>query len=352
MGFDREGVLRLFGTPVPSSGLFPYLLLLLALLFLTLFAASALGRLWCGWLCPQSVFADLSARIGSGWGLALVSLFLAVSSAIYYMPVGDFFSDLASFNFGYPHYYALAVWILLYLDMAYVGRRFCRSICPYGKVLGLLADRDVVGVRFDLAREGLCKGCDRCVRVCPMGLDVRAEASPECIACGRCVDACAGVFEKSHGRPLIGFMLPEGGWLRGVAGRPRNFALLAATLLALGLFAATLGSRSGVNFAVRINSETPPRTLVDGRLAVFVTAHLSGKAGVYSIAARYWSGEAGDLRGEATGLALKGGDSREARFALVLGSGEGGRVDFILLDGSGGEVARATLDTARLEGAR
>ncbi len=192
------------------------------------------GRLWCGWVCPQTLasdFADslrqrldkvarrlLSRRIGSrGAVLAAQSVWVGVLLAV---SLGTGFI-LACYYLA-PHTVALATvhpfadWpagltvyglaAVVAANMLWVRRKFCANACPYGALMSLLADRNTLAVRYLDERTDDCIRCGKCETVCPMGIDIKQGVGQlACIGCGECVDACSDVLGK-RGKPgLIEF---------------------------------------------------------------------------------------------------------------------------------------------------
>jgi cytochrome c oxidase accessory protein FixG len=91
-----------------------------------------------------------------------------------------------------------------FLDFAWFREQFCNFLCPYARFQSALTDEDTLQISYDARRgeprgdamarvEGRCTACNRCVAVCPAGIDIRDGFQLECIACARCVDACEDV---------------------------------------------------------------------------------------------------------------------------------------------------------------
>lgn len=192
------------------------------------------GRLWCGWVCPQTLasdFADslrgrldkaarrlLSRRIGSQWAVRVarsvwVAALVAASLGTGYILACYWLAPhtvakatlhpLVDWPAGLTVYGVAAV---LAADMLWVRRRFCAGACPYGPLMSLLADRNTLAVRYLDERTDDCIRCGRCETVCPMGIDIKQGVGQlACIGCGECVDACSDVLSK-RGKPgLIEF---------------------------------------------------------------------------------------------------------------------------------------------------
>ena len=239
-----------------------------------------LGRVWCGWACPQTVFLEsvfrpLQRLIEGGrdarmrreakdwdldrtWRRALLwTLYAAISSVLAHAFLGYFFPvrTLVGLILGGPGAHPeafLAVSIataLIFFDVAWFREQLCLAICPYGRLQSAMTDPDTLVVGYDVKRgeprgkakhEGVgdCVDCNRCVVVCPTGIDIRNGLQLDCIACTQCIDACDEVMDKLH-RPR-GLVRYDS--LRGLAGdarrilRPRLVIYAAAIALwVLGL---------------------------------------------------------------------------------------------------------------------
>jgi len=260
--------------------------------FALIVLTSLLGRVWCGFACPQTVFlegvfrrierwlegpreerirrnrAPLDAR---GFAIkatkhllyAMLCLLLAHLFLAYFVPV----EELSAWVAGSPGAHATAfTWAvvmasLLYFDFAWFREQTCLVVCPYGRFQSALIDDDTVVIGYDARRGeprskvneegGDCVDCRRCVAVCPTGIDIRNGLQMECVGCSNCVDACDEVMAR------LGW---EAGLIRydsrnGFAGarrrvlRPR--VALYAVLGAIGLAVATYSVASRASFEVR-----------------------------------------------------------------------------------------------------
>ena len=210
-------------------------LLIMAGLGLFLFT-SALGRVWCGYACPQTVWTDLfilverwvegdrNARIRlyqkkwnySKWRLRILkwSIWLLISVAtggvwvFYFTDAQNLFHDLYNFN-AHPILY-LTIAILTATTFIFGGfmrEQVCIYMCPWPRIQAAMMDEDTLTVayrnwrgeprgkkRFD--STGDCIDCMACVNVCPMGIDIRDGQQLECITCALCIDACDDVMKK------------------------------------------------------------------------------------------------------------------------------------------------------------
>jgi len=221
-----------------------YILVLAALaliVFILLFTA-VLGRLFCGWICPQTIFMEMLFRKieyfieGNAWkqrkldksawtfektvkkGLKHL-LFFGISFVI-----GNTFlvyiigvDRLVTIVTDPPseHLAGLAIMILFSLVFYGVFSRFreqvCTLVCPYGRLQSVLIDSNSVIVGYDYnrgeprsrlsadkkrERSGHCIDCFYCVRVCPTGIDIRNGLQLECVHCTACMDACDTVMRS------------------------------------------------------------------------------------------------------------------------------------------------------------
>ena len=223
LGFDRH-TLRLYvgGVGLWLDDLFIVLLATLLAVALILLVTVWLGRIWCGWACPQTVILDIRGqlrtllKIRSRDGKALrwakqvvletafllLNLAVATTFIFYLVPPKETVHLLAT---GTLPFWVWATWgalfTLLYGELLALGRRFCTHVCPYAKLQGVLFDRATLVVEYDRTREQDCIDCKRCVKVCPTEIDIRDGLQVECIACGECIDACDEIMRKV-GTPL------------------------------------------------------------------------------------------------------------------------------------------------------
>jgi cytochrome c oxidase accessory protein FixG len=294
---------HVFGQVIFPQELF--LLWLIAIgLALTLFLVTALlGRVWCGWACPQTVLSDLFAGVArriQGWkgthpparvtrarvvsthvawlGLALVLGFHLVA---YFTAPLELLRDLVHADVSRTQLgFLLAATALAYADFGLVRQTFCKYLCPYARFQGVLFDSDTLVVAYDARRgeprgkrgraRGDCVDCGLCVSACPTGIDIRDGLQLECIACTQCIDACNGVMAKVGRAPnLIGMSSQVA--LEGVrrARRARPRVLIYAALLAAVAagFGAALGTRRGFELTVAHQGAQLAERLADGRTA-------------------------------------------------------------------------------------
>jgi len=243
--------LHLFGAVVPIDEFYLVLLGALFLVALTLWVTVVFGRLWCGWLCPQTVIGEIGEWIAS----ALPRRFRAVGKTAVLLPFSAVVSLSLLWYFVPPAGatrglvrspvllgFFLAQWGVIFITVAVVGTRFCRTVCPYAMLQNVLADRETLAVAYDPARAE-CLRCERCARVCPVGIDIRAGGQRECIACAACIDACREVTSRRDVAPFIAY--------RGTVRRGKTYLFAGGCLATALVLLAAIWSRPDVRFAVQ-----------------------------------------------------------------------------------------------------
>lgn len=204
------------------------------------FVTSLLGRVWCGYACPQTVWTDLFIlveRLVQGdrnarkkldeSPLTFTKLFKKLTTHFIWLLIAlvtggawvFYFNDAYTLieqirYFEVPS--SVYVWILgltfsTYLMAGYAREQVCTYMCPYSRFQSAMFDDDTLIITYDEKRgeprahhkqgtswdnKGHCIDCNSCVVVCPMGIDIREGLQMECIACGLCVDACNDVMDK------------------------------------------------------------------------------------------------------------------------------------------------------------
>ena len=221
-------------------------LLIMAGLGLFLFT-SALGRVWCGYTCPQTVWTDLfilverwiegdrNARVRlwnakwdvAKWRLRLtkwtVWLLIAVATGgawvFYFTDAPQLAIDLVTFSAHPVAYGTIAVLTATtFIFGGFMREQVCIYMCPWPRIQGAMMDEDSLTVAYRDWRgeprgkkhedtKGDCIDCMACVNVCPMGIDIRDGQQMECITCALCIDACDDVMDKiGKPRGLIDYL--------------------------------------------------------------------------------------------------------------------------------------------------
>ena len=290
----------LFGGTYNAQDFWRVLFLVTSVGFSLLFFTAWLGRVWCGWACPQTVFlegvyrpierffdgprerrlkqgsapwtvARMARAVGKHGAYAGVSLLISHAALSLFVSAGGLVSMVSAGPAASPVAFgwAMAVTGALYFNFAWFREQLCVVVCPYGRLQSAMHDRDSIIVGYDAKRgdprgrlfkkagveappRGDCVDCRKCVAVCPTGIDIRNGLQMECLSCAQCVDACDEVMDKL-GRPR-GLIRYDS--LNGLAGEPRRIQrprlLLYGTLMVAAIAGLTLSLVRRVPFEANL----------------------------------------------------------------------------------------------------
>ncbi len=218
--------LLFFGTAIWMQDFFIVLIAVIFFTFFVLFTTNVFGRIWCGWLCPQTVLVDTTsfmdtsrnrgyaARVAAFVAVGAISAIIAASLIGYFVSPYDL---LTLFNAGgSPWTIVFGSWvaltIILFLDLVALRRGFCATVCPYAKMQNVLFDDRTLVVAFDHQRAQECQECLACVKACPVGVDIRKGPHMACIHCAECVDACTEQMARRDRQSLVRYFfgIPSG----------------------------------------------------------------------------------------------------------------------------------------------
>lgn len=240
---DRE--FYIFGQPFYPQDFFILALgAITSIVFVILFTV-VFGRIFCGWICPQTIFmegvfrkieyaiegdrnkqikldnqpwnAEKIRKRGIKWFIfALISLISTHFMFMYIVGYEEVLSIMKQGPFANPSNFLVMVIFtaMFYFVFAWFREQVCTLVCPYGRLQGVLIDKQTVNVYYDWKRgenrskfrkgedraavgKGDCIDCNQCVVVCPTGIDIRNGQQLECINCTVCIDACDDVMVKT-----------------------------------------------------------------------------------------------------------------------------------------------------------
>ena len=238
---------NIFGFPFWPQDFYLFVLfMIVGVVFVILFTV-IFGRIFCGWICPQTIFlemvfrriefwieGDRGAQIrlskqewnaekirkkGIKWFLFLViSFFIANVFLAYLISSDELFKMIEE---GPESHLSTLIALLIFTAVFYFvfvwfREQVCIIACPYGRLQGVLLDNKSINVAYDFVRgekeagrakfnknedraltgKGDCIDCHQCVHVCPTGIDIRNGTQLECVNCTACIDECDTIMES------------------------------------------------------------------------------------------------------------------------------------------------------------
>jgi len=206
--------LYLFGATIWMEDFFIVLLALFFISFAFITITLIFGRLWCGWACPQTVlndFVDLTTvkqktifKKFFHYCLCFsLSVFVSANLIWYFVSPYEFFHLLKNGHLGEATSISwIILTIIVFFNLTFVKRIFCASVCPYSKLQSIMLDDNSLIIAFDDKRKEECINCKACLKVCPVGIDIRDGLNPSCISCAECVDKC-NIMTKRVGKETL-----------------------------------------------------------------------------------------------------------------------------------------------------
>ncbi len=238
---------NIFGFPFWPQDFYLFVIsMVIGVVFVTLFTV-VFGRIFCGWICPQTIFMEMvfrrieywiegdrgkQIRLNKQswnaekirkrvlkWFIFFVISFLIANVFLAYLIGSD---ELISYVFSSPlDHLSTLISLLIFTGVFYFvfvwfREQVCIIACPYGRLQGVLLDNQSVVVAYDYKRgekekgrakfkknedraltgKGDCIDCKLCVHVCPTGIDIRNGTQLECVNCTACIDECDRMMEN------------------------------------------------------------------------------------------------------------------------------------------------------------
>lgn len=238
---------NIFGFPFWPQDFYLFVLfMIIGIVFVILFTV-IFGRIFCGWVCPQTIFLEMVFRRIEYWIegdrgsqirlskqewnaekirkkslkwilFLIISFFIANVFLAYLISSDELFKMIEE---GPKNHISTLIALLIftgvfYFVFAWFREQVCIIACPYGRLQGVLLDNKSINVAYDFVRgekelgrakfnkqedrttsgKGDCIDCKQCVHVCPTGIDIRNGTQLECINCTACIDECDSIMES------------------------------------------------------------------------------------------------------------------------------------------------------------
>jgi cytochrome c oxidase accessory protein FixG len=287
----------LFGVVFWSQDFFLFVLAMLTfIVFIVLFTV-VFGRVFCGWACPQTIFMEMVFRKIEYWiegdathqqtlnkqpwnaekirkkGLKTIVFFaisfIIANTFLAYIIGIDELKKLINEPIEQSRGTLISLLIFtsaFYFVFSWFREQVCIIVCPYGRLQGVLLDKNSIVVAYDYIRgeprakytkkkeekKGDCIDCFQCVKVCPTGIDIRNGTQLECVNCTACIDVCDHMMESvGYEKGLIRYASEKGiAENKKLKLTPRIISYSAVLMVLMGVLVTLLLSRTDVETSV------------------------------------------------------------------------------------------------------
>jgi cytochrome c oxidase accessory protein FixG len=343
----------------------------LFLVFIILFTV-IFGRIFCGWFCPQTIFMEMVFRRieywiegdwthqkklaqmpwnaekirkrvlkhGIFWGIS----FLIANTFLAYIVGAE---ELWAIQTTHPKDHIGGLTALIIFTTVFYGvfarlrEQVCTTICPYGRLQGVLLDRNSIIITYDHVRgekrdkfkkgenrtdlgKGDCIDCNQCVNVCPTGIDIRNGTQLECINCTACIDACDHIMENvGLDKGLIRYDSENGiNTGKSFTWTKRMIAYTVVLIVLLGILVALISSRTDFDATILRQRGATFQEMQDGRISNIYEIDLSNKTKkTYTIELKILEGN-GEIEAVVKDLLLLPEQHLRERFLIKMESSE------------------------------
>lgn len=351
------------------------------------------GRLFCGWVCPQTIFMEMVFRrieywIEGDWThqkkldkapwtrekiwkralkhfIFWIISFLIANTFLSYIigadtlwkiqtePISQHIGGLIS----------LAIFTtVFYLVFTKLREQVCTTICPYGRLQGVLLDENTINVSYDHKRgekrgkfskkedraasgKGDCIDCHQCVNVCPTGIDIRNGTQLECVNCTACIDACDHIMDGvGLEKGLIRFVSENGikngtpfQWTR----RVKSYTALLIGMLAVLI--TLLVTRKDFEASVFRQRGSTYQIMNNGMVSNIFLLRVTNKTKKEYKITLELEGTSGEIQSVSKNLLLHQEKQLNERFIIKLPMkeiDEGKRIFYVKILGNGKEIQR------------
>lgn len=388
-----ERKFTLFGKVFWPQDLYLFALTLIVGVVFVIFFTIIYGRLFCGWVCPQTIFMEMLFRrieywIDGDWthqrklanapwnrekllkrtakhGIFWIISFGIANTFLAYIIGSDELWKIQTDPLGKHFGGLIAILIfttVFYFVFARLREQVCTTICPYGRLQGVLLDPNSMVVAYDHNRgenraklkkdedrkssgKGDCIDCGQCVHVCPTGIDIRNGTQLECINCTACIDACDHMMDSvGMERGLIRFVSENGiknrtpfQWTRRVI----SYSVLLIVLL--GVLSTFLITRNDFETYIMRQRGTTFQMTSDGKVSNIFEINLINKTKYNFYVTLELEGNVGEIETVVHRLVLKEQNQLKERFIVKLPYSaieNGKRILYIKIIGNGKEIER------------